>query len=498
MKKREKGITLVALVITIIVLLILAGITITALNAENGLFTRAKQTKIQNALANAKEEVQLAISTVMTENYDSIDKINPKTIQEELNKQTNKETFVQNENEFPTIIVYPANKSGINEEIKVEIDSNLSIISVKTASGTSINNGSSGSGSNGSNTNPGGQISITEVGNVKVTITDVVSFGFTINATAESPEKIALYQYYIDGNLIYEGKEDSYKVRNLKKDTNYNVEVKVVPKSLISVSQIQQKTDEQTTIEVKEKFDKLIYIDSVSGSDTSGDGSIEKPYASLDRISNTGVITKGYSYGIILGNGNYNLTTKMCELNCDKSINIIGQKNKTVLKVTELYANNGAGSSAYTINIYRLIWNGEDHVNTIFTRTPLNFYNVVFKMNFLQASVSYFISRNKYNFYNCTITEKVGNLLRTDIGKINLTNCYGGFTSGFGTTDSSWNYQTNRIVNNYQLTEDYKITENEGLWKRVGTGQNPDQTQANLGVYGGTYSWEYNTDADLE
>lgn len=34
--------------------------------------------------------------------------------------------------------------------------------------------------------------------------------------------------------------------------------------------------------------------------------------------------------------------------------------------------------------------------------------------------------------------------------------------------------------------------------ERVGTGQNPDQTQANLGVYGGTYSWEYNTDTDLE
>ena len=80
MKNKEKGITLVALVITIIVLLILAGITITALNAENGLFTRTKQTKIQNALANSKEEVQLAISTVMTENYDSMDKIKPKTV----------------------------------------------------------------------------------------------------------------------------------------------------------------------------------------------------------------------------------------------------------------------------------------------------------------------------------------------------------------------------------------------------------------------------------
>ena len=41
--KQEKGITLIALVVTIVVLLILAGITITALFGDNGLITRALQ-----------------------------------------------------------------------------------------------------------------------------------------------------------------------------------------------------------------------------------------------------------------------------------------------------------------------------------------------------------------------------------------------------------------------------------------------------------------------
>lgn len=41
----EKGITLVALVITIIVLLILATVSILALTGQNGLFTRAKEAK---------------------------------------------------------------------------------------------------------------------------------------------------------------------------------------------------------------------------------------------------------------------------------------------------------------------------------------------------------------------------------------------------------------------------------------------------------------------
>lgn len=42
LRKNEKGITLVALVITIIVLLILAGVTISLVIGENGLITRSK------------------------------------------------------------------------------------------------------------------------------------------------------------------------------------------------------------------------------------------------------------------------------------------------------------------------------------------------------------------------------------------------------------------------------------------------------------------------
>ena len=45
MKTREKGITLIALVVTIIVLLILAGVAIATLTGKNGLITRAKQEK---------------------------------------------------------------------------------------------------------------------------------------------------------------------------------------------------------------------------------------------------------------------------------------------------------------------------------------------------------------------------------------------------------------------------------------------------------------------
>lgn len=51
--RREKGITLIALVITIIVLLILAGITIATLTGDNGILTKANEAK---TITNEKDE----------------------------------------------------------------------------------------------------------------------------------------------------------------------------------------------------------------------------------------------------------------------------------------------------------------------------------------------------------------------------------------------------------------------------------------------------------
>ena len=43
--KKQKGITLIALVVTIIVLLILAGVSIATLTGDNGILTRASNAK---------------------------------------------------------------------------------------------------------------------------------------------------------------------------------------------------------------------------------------------------------------------------------------------------------------------------------------------------------------------------------------------------------------------------------------------------------------------
>ncbi len=66
--QKEKGITLVALVISIVILLILAGITIGTLTGENGLFTRAQQAKEKTLEAQKNEEA------AMSEYMDEMDK----------------------------------------------------------------------------------------------------------------------------------------------------------------------------------------------------------------------------------------------------------------------------------------------------------------------------------------------------------------------------------------------------------------------------------------
>ena len=57
MKSNSKGITLIALVITIIVLLILAGITIATLTGDNGIIGKAINAKNETNKANVKEQL---------------------------------------------------------------------------------------------------------------------------------------------------------------------------------------------------------------------------------------------------------------------------------------------------------------------------------------------------------------------------------------------------------------------------------------------------------
>ena len=80
--KEKKGITLIALVITIIVLLILAGVTIATLTGDNGILTKAQEASIQTRGAQVEEVVNLWKSEI------------------EMNKNSNSDATVKSEDEL--------------------------------------------------------------------------------------------------------------------------------------------------------------------------------------------------------------------------------------------------------------------------------------------------------------------------------------------------------------------------------------------------------------
>ena len=69
LKKEEKAITLIALVISIIVLLILAGVTIAALSGDNGILSRAAESKTKSQESQVQENIKLAYNSALIGGY---------------------------------------------------------------------------------------------------------------------------------------------------------------------------------------------------------------------------------------------------------------------------------------------------------------------------------------------------------------------------------------------------------------------------------------------
>ena len=57
--KSTRGITLIALVVTIVVLLILAAVSISMLGGENGIITQAQNAKLESRAGEVEERVNL-------------------------------------------------------------------------------------------------------------------------------------------------------------------------------------------------------------------------------------------------------------------------------------------------------------------------------------------------------------------------------------------------------------------------------------------------------
>ena len=134
-KNQEKGITLIALVITIIVLLILAGVTIATLTGENGILTKATEASKKTGQASAEEQVQLEV----TASIGTDGKINTGDLNDNLGNiegLTHEGETIENNpiDSLPATVVVDGNNVIIREDGSV-------VVSEWTQTGYEITNG---------------------------------------------------------------------------------------------------------------------------------------------------------------------------------------------------------------------------------------------------------------------------------------------------------------------------------------------------------------------
>ena len=152
--KNNKGITLIALVVTIIVLLILAGVSIAMLTGDNGILSRASQSSVANAVGEGKDQVALYIAELSANYYSA--KYNGATVDPEYNTGDTLLEYINSakdninalsKNGVYTVTYSEAKTSGEGENQTVTTPASIKVASAKDStkySTATIQNGKIG------------------------------------------------------------------------------------------------------------------------------------------------------------------------------------------------------------------------------------------------------------------------------------------------------------------------------------------------------------------
>ena len=215
LNKNEKGITLIALVVTIIVILVLAGISIAMLTGENGIITNAITANSATRGGEVKERVALEVSNNKILEYtNGTQKTKAEVIEElaEEGKLTAEEVALLTDEENPTDVI---TIGGITINFGLLPSSSaLTIGSVYTDDmiGQSITYSANGC-SEWIVIGPELDSSGNRTGNVLITSKDPIADGFTLNGTA----KAWLYYDKKSGETGYDETDDNGNPFSLNK-----------------------------------------------------------------------------------------------------------------------------------------------------------------------------------------------------------------------------------------------------------------------------------------
>lgn len=212
--KTQKGITLIALVVTIIVLIILAGISVNLLFGDNGILNVAKKAKDEHEISEAKESLEIKIQELL------IDELGNKDLNQldgiSINGYT---TQVGNLGKIVTM-------TKGNESYNFLVDSGYEVYDLNTGSTVitdSVDN-------NSSNNNQIIESDIITSVNVDYIVRGY-TINFTVSATTNNDEEILGYLLYCNNKLTKIMTENNIKLSNLQKNSNYDIYFEAIDKN---------------------------------------------------------------------------------------------------------------------------------------------------------------------------------------------------------------------------------------------------------------------------
>lgn len=145
-KTTNQGITLISLVVTIIILLILAGVTLALISGSDGILNRASHALDENKIAMAKEQVELALSDFQTEFFEEkyVERTNngnkKEYISEKLQAGVETTNFYAKASVEGNVIVYEGKNNSGAQVVKGTIQEDASIQWDNTTNGSSGSN----------------------------------------------------------------------------------------------------------------------------------------------------------------------------------------------------------------------------------------------------------------------------------------------------------------------------------------------------------------------
>ncbi len=376
---RNKGITLVSLVITIVVLIILASLVIYFGLGQNGILERSKQARELTNKQAATEKINLKITTAQINNYsEKQEDITLKELSQvlkeddeiqyvtETSKIARAEYDVPSEN--PTSIYTKLN------EYPYEFEINTSLQIVKIDGKQVSNNSSSNTGGN-----IGGSVGES---NIIEDIELIVSFNngeyieLTCNAKTVDNSEISGYAFLLNGEVKKYCKENVVNIDGLTLNTNYTVEAIAMDKT--------GKTKRTNNIEVK--TENKVYLYKAGNECTYLTGGWK--HTGYD-VYNWGTITKNedniYIYApnasrIFCG------TTKIIDLSKYSKLYIEGDGNQQLYMInTKSYFNDSSGTED-------LSYKSKEEVN-------ISDYNSQYYLHFTNANGCYQTIKNVWLEY---------------------------------------------------------------------------------------------------